>query len=293
MTRAAPGQPSGRTAVYGIIGDPVAHSLSPWMHRLFAEQQGVDMVYVPFPVQAVHLEAALRGLPALGVRGVNVTVPHKEAVLPFLDALTPEAKAIGAVNTLYFADQRMSGHNTDAIGFTRALTAAAGADWRGRAALVIGAGGAARAIIYALGVAGCAPIFLANRHLPRAVALARQFPQFPVQPLPLEAAALARPLGAVTLLVNTSSRGLHGEDHPELDLQRLPVDGIVCDIVYNPLETPLLRAARRVGRRAVDGLGMLVQQGAESFQGWTGLAPQSKAIQDTLSAWLQTQKAPR
>ena len=290
---AASWHPGGGTAVYGIIGDPLAHSLSPWMHHLFAVQQVLDFVYVPFPVHDAEVATALAGLSALGVRGVNVTVPHKETVLPRMRRLSPAARAIGAVNTICFTPMGTEGHNTDALGFQRALERAAGDRWRRYPATVIGAGGAARAVIYALGHAGCPVIYLANRHLQRAEALAAHFPDLPVHPLPLDGAALAVALPDTALLVNTSARGLHGENHPELDLSRMPRDGSVYDIVYNPLDTPLLRAARQCGLRAIDGLGMLVEQGAESLRLWTGALPQTAAVEETLRQWLQTRNTSR
>ncbi len=290
---AASWHPGGGTAVYGIIGDPLAHSLSPWMHHLFAVQQVLDFVYVPFPVHDAEVATALAGLSALGVRGVNVTVPHKEAVLSGMRRLSPAARAIGAVNTICFTPMGTEGHNTDALGFQRALERAAGDRWRRYPATVIGAGGAARAVIYALGHAGCPVIYLANRHLQRAEALAAHFPDLPVHPLPLDGAALAVALPDTALLVNTSARGLHGENHPELDLSRMPRDGSVYDIVYNPLDTPLLRAARQCGLRAIDGLGMLVEQGAESLRLWTGALPQTAAVEETLRQWLQTRNTSR
>ncbi|MBU2810804.1 shikimate dehydrogenase [Acidithiobacillus thiooxidans] len=280
--------PGGETAVYGIIGDPVKHSLSPWMHRLFAQQLGIDMVYVPFPVMAADLPKALKGLAAAGVLGLNVTVPHKESTKILMDELSPAAAQIGAVNTVHYAAGRFMGDNTDAVGFQRALERHAGDNWRSGPVLIIGAGGAARAIIYALGTAGCPAIYVANRHVERAEKLAAEFPQFPLHPLPLERQILARILPQTLLLVNTSALGLYGESHPELDLELLPNHGNVYDIVYNPLETPLLRAARQYGRVAIDGLGMLVEQGAESFRIWTGVLPQTQTVEDTLRRWLQT-----
>lgn len=276
---------TGKTAVYGIVGDPVAHSLSPLMHAAFAEAVGEDLVYVPFPVREAHFAAALAGLPALGVRGVNVTVPHKERAHALVQELTPEAAGIGAVNTLHFVEGRVLGHNTDAAGFSLSLDDT-GLDWRGRTALVIGAGGAARAILWALGTSGATAIHLANRTLARAEALAAAFPQFPIHPLPLDRDRLTPLLHEVGLVVNTSSRGLHGEGHPELELARLPKTGIICDIVYNPISTPLLAAANSMGLRTVDGLGMLLHQGAASFRLWTGQHPPVAAVKEKLEQWL-------
>ncbi len=280
--------PGGKTAVYGIVGDPVRHSLSPWMQRLFAAQLGMDSVYVPFPVAAQDLRKALAGLAAAGVKGVNVTVPYKEAVLDMMQDLSPAARLIGAVNTISFEADGMRGDNTDGVGFQRALERAVGVGWSTAPVVIIGAGGAARAAVYALGVAACPAIYVANRNVSRAENLAAEFSQFPLYPLPLERQSLNRVLPKTMLLINTSARGLRGEPHPELDIRLLPENGNVYDIVYNPLETPLLCAARQCGRATIDGLGMLVEQGAESFRLWTGVLPQTKAVEDTLRQWLLT-----
>lgn len=268
----------------GIIGHPLQHSLSPWMQQRFAEQTEVDFVYAPFPLRPEHLPEAIRSLQALGLRGLNVTIPHKEAVLALVDELSPQAAAIGAVNTLVFEEGKILGDNTDMTGFVRALRRHA----RSLAgpSLVIGAGGAARAILHALAAAGAAPIYLANRSRQRAEDLALEFSRLPIRPIDLSAAAIAPLLAELQLVVNTSSRGLQGEDHPEIALEQLPPSGIVCDIVYKPLQTPLLRQAQAYGLRCVDGLGMLVEQGAESFRIWTGQSPDSGVVEEKLRTWL-------
>lgn len=285
-------KPSGSALVCGIIGHPVAHSLSPWMQRRFAEQTGMDFLYSPFPVAPAALPAAIRGLQALGVRGVNVTIPHKEAVLPFLEEASAMVQAVGAANTLVFAEGKIRGENTDVAGFARAIGRYTSARAAGPS-LVIGAGGAARAVLHALALVGATPIYLANRTLARAEALAAEFDTLPIRPLPLSRDALTPLLGDLQLVVNTSSRGLHGEDHPELALERMPKTGIVCDIVYKPLQTPLLAAAAAQGLRCVDGLGMLVAQGAESFRIWTGQLPDTDAVEEAMRTWLATPKASR
>ncbi|MCE5393054.1 MAG: shikimate dehydrogenase [Acidithiobacillus sp.] len=276
--------PSGSATVCGIIGQPVSHSLSPWMHQQFAQQLGLDFLYVPFPVAKANLATALRGMQALGLRGCNVTIPHKENLLPLLSDITPRAKAIGAVNTLVFGDSGILGDNTDGIGFERALRRH-GVPLQGPS-LIIGAGGAARAILQALGECGATPIYLANRTVQRAQHLATQFPHLPLVALPLEATVLSALLPEIQLLVNTTSRGLQGENHPEIHLEQLPSSCVLCDIVYNPLPTPLLGAAAARGLHCVDGLGMLVEQGAESFRIWTGQMPETAAVEDLLREWL-------
>ncbi|MGK9450099.1 shikimate dehydrogenase [Acidithiobacillus caldus] len=281
--------PSGAATVCGILGDPVGHSLSPWMHRLFAVQTGQDFVYAPFPTASTNLGLVLAGLRAAGLRGVNLTIPHKEAVLPLLTHIAPAAAAIGAVNTLRFEADGVHGDNTDAPGFLRALRRHAGDDWTARPALILGAGGAARAIVHALGSAGVPEILLANRDLARAHSTAQDFPQLPIQALALTAEALRPHLPRLGLVVNCTARGLHGETHPELDLDLLDGAGSVCDIVYNPLHTPLIRAAQSRGLRVVDGLGMLVEQGAESFFLWTGTMPDPEPVEERLRQWLSAQ----
>ena len=280
--------PSGAALVCGIIGNPLQHSLSPWMQERFAEQTGMDFLYAPFPVLAEQLPEAIRGLQALGVRGVNVTIPHKEAALQLVDELSPRARAIGAVNTLLLADGRVYGENTDVTGFARALRRHAGAV--SGPSLVIGAGGAARAVLHALAAEGATPIYLTNRTLARAEALAAEFPNLPIRPLALSRTAITPLLSELHLVVNTSSRGLRGENHPEINLECLRKASIVCDIVYKPLQTPLLVAAQSNGLRCVDGLGMLIEQGAESFRIWTGQLPDAGAVEESLRKWLPTPK---
>jgi len=282
-------RPSGAAMVCGILGDPVRHSLSPWMHRLFAVQTGQDLLYAPFPTRTTDLGLVLAGLRAAGVRGLNLTIPHKEAVLPYLRRVSPSAAAIGAVNTLRFEADGLHGDNTDASGFLRSLQRHAGTRWQERPALVLGAGGAARAIVHALGSAGVPQILLANRDLARAQSLAQDFPQFPVHARTLAAESLRPYLPELGLVVNCTARGLHGETHPELALESMDPAGSVCDIVYNPLHTPLLRAAQNLGLRIVDGLGMLVEQGAESFALWTGVMPDPVPVEERLRQWLSAQ----
>ncbi|MGC9127444.1 MAG: shikimate dehydrogenase [Acidithiobacillus sp.] len=281
--------PSGAAMVCGILGDPVRHSLSPWMHRLFAAQTGQDLVYAPFPTTSTDLGLVLAGLRAAGLRGLNLTIPHKETVLPYLTQIAPDAAAIGAVNTLRFEADGLRGDNTDAPGFLRALQRHAGDHWALRPALILGAGGAARAIVHALGSAGVPEILLANRDLARAHSMVQDFPHLPLRALALSPESLRPHLPNLGLVVNCTARGLHGESHPELALELLDPTGSVCDIVYNPLHTPLIRAARDRGLRVVDGLGMLVEQGAESFSLWTGVMPDPEPVEERLRQWLSAQ----
>jgi shikimate dehydrogenase len=259
--------PNAETQLVGVLGYPVRHSLSPVMHNAAFRHLGLNWVYLAFEVPPPSLPDALRGMRALGMRGLNLTIPHKEAAVALVDALTPAAQAIGAVNTLYWHQGQLVGDNTDAAGFLHALQAAG---WQpGGQALVLGAGGSARAVIYALKKAGCR-VAIANRTLARAQQLQHAFGAEQVLPLQLEA---LRPLmPAVQLIVNCTSLGMEpdSEAMPPVPLDALPTEAWVCDLVYRPVQTRLLQAAQQLGLHTVDGLGMLVHQGALAFERWTG-----------------------
>lgn len=259
---------SGRTRVVGIIGDPVAHSRSPAMHNAAFATLGLDWVYVPLHVDAADVPAAVAAVRALGMAGVNVTVPHKEAVLPHLDALTPLARRVGAVNTVVNRNGRLLGDNTDVHGFAATLRQH-GARLRGRHALVIGAGGAARAVLAALTESGVGRVTIANRTAARAADLARRLrgPRRDVVPL----AALQDParLADVALVVNTTSLGLYDTTFPPLAVTATPTRCLFIDLLYGR-DTAFLRAARRAGRPTGDGSEMLLHQGARAFTLWTG-----------------------
>jgi shikimate dehydrogenase len=265
---------SGKARVAGVIGWPVGHSKSPALHGYWIARHGLDAAYVPLPVRPERLGEALKGLAALGFAGANVTVPHKEAVLRSVDAITPEAKRIGAINTLFIDSAgRITGANTDAFGFIASLRAAADVDASGPA-VVLGAGGAARAVCVALLEAGCRAVTVVNRSAARAETLARDLGgPISVRPWSERAAALK----TARLLVNSTSLGMTGQPALDLALDHLPPEAVVNDLVYAPLETPLLAAARARGHRAVDGLGMLLYQAQAGFAGWFGLTPEVTA----------------
>jgi shikimate dehydrogenase len=263
---------TGRTRLAGIMGWPVSHSRSPALHNFWLDEHGIDGVYVPLPVRPEHLERALRALPALGFRGCNITLPHKEAALSIVDRVDPLASRIGAVNTIVvIPDGSLEASNTDAFGFGENLRDCA-PDWvpASGAAVVLGAGGSARAVTAALTELPVPEIRLVNRTLSRAEALARDLGKLGTRISAHSWEAREEALGGAGLLVNTTSLGMSGAPALELDLSRLPVDAVVVDIVYVPLETPLLIAARRRGNRTVDGLGMLLHQGRPGFEAWFG-----------------------
>lgn len=262
---------SAKARVAGIVGWPVGHSRSPRLHGYWLEKYGVDGAYVPMAVPPGRLGEALRALPALGFAGANITIPHKEEALRVCDEVDREARRIGAVNTVSVgADGALHGSNTDACGFVESLRAAL-PDWRAEgAALVVGAGGAARALIVALLDAGYGEVRLCNRTDARATALAREFGA-PCEAAPWADRAAA--VGGAALVANATAGGLAGKPPLDLPLDALAEDAVVADIVYTPLTTPLLAAAARRGARCVDGLGMLLHQARPGFAAWFGVDP--------------------
>ncbi len=263
---------TGSTRIVGIFGDPVAHSLSPAMQNAALQKAGIDAVYVPFHVTPAQLCDAVCAVRALQISGVNLTIPHKEAVCPLLDELDPIATLTGAVNTIVNRDGRLCGYNTDGLGLLRAVAEDLGVDVRGRRVLVAGAGGAARAAVVALSRAGAAWIGVANRTLQRAEALiaslAPKLEGTALAALQLAADLPVRLGDGVDLLVNCSAAGLKGEALAlPLELCMRP-GGAVYDMIYGQATTPLVTAARAAGLPVADGLGMLVGQGEEAFRLW-------------------------
>jgi len=259
------------TKLAGIIGWPVSHSRSPRLHGTWLSRYGIDGAYVPLPVAPGQLAAALKGLVALGFRGANVTIPHKEEALKLADRATARALAIGAANTLIVQeDGTLLADNSDAPGFLAALKAGAPEfDPAARPAVVLGAGGAARAVIWALIDAGAPEVRLLNRTKARAEELAQAFgPRVNVM-----AWHGPEALSGAGLLVNTTSLGMTGQPPLTLDLAPLPGHALVYDIVYAPLETDLLAAARTRGLATVDGLAMLIGQAAVAFAHFFSAAP--------------------
>ncbi len=264
--------PSGTTRLALLLGDPVSHSLSPALMTAAMRAAGLDMIYVAVRVDAAHIGAAVHGMHAMNVVGANVTIPHKQAVIPYLDHLTAAARAIGAVNTIYFGDDgRLSGDNTDAAGFTAPISGL-----RPAAALVLGTGGAARAAAWALGhELGVARVAVSGRRHDRARTLASEINvQCPtgvrVEALPWEERALCA--GEVDLVVNATSLGMHPyeDETPLPDVSHLSERQLVYDLVYKPHPTRLLREAAGRGARTLGGIDMLIGQAAASFRRWTG-----------------------
>jgi len=262
----------------GVMGWPVAHSRSPLIHSHWIAQYGLRGAYAPLPVQPDKLEAALRALPVLGFAGCNLTIPHKIAAIDIVDALEPLAQRIGAANTIVVrADGSLLGRNTDAFGFIANLREAQ-PEWRADAApaVVLGAGGAARAVLAGLLDAGAAEVRICNRTLETAQQLAHDFAgwgkaQLHVIPWTDRHSALE----GAALLVNTTSQGMQGQTPLDIQLDALPATALVTDIVYSPLQTPLLQAAAARGNPTAQGLGMLIHQARPAFEAWFGVLPQT------------------
>ena len=254
------------TGFAGIIGWPLEHTLSPAMHNAAFKRIGTDWVYLPFPIHPDSLERAMDGFRVLGVRGLNVTMPHKETVIPFLDDLSVEAKEIGAVNTIEAVGDRLIGHNTDAAGFREFLQADAGWEAAGRRALVLGAGGAARAVVAALRAMDIGSIDIAARDEGRAAELSR--------PDEVRVIGWDEATGAASeadLIVNATPIGMNGEDL--IPGATFRPDQTIVDLIYQPPSTRLVERARTQQAEAWSGLGMLVHQAVESLRIWTGKEP--------------------
>lgn len=263
---------TGTTKLAGVLGWPVSHSKSPVLHGHWLARYGIDGAYLPLAVKPEMLEQALRALPVMGFRGANVTVPHKEDACRLCDTVDPQAKKIGAVNTIRVEDDgSLFGWNTDGVGFRRNLESNSG--WKGPEgpAAVLGAGGASRAVLAALVEAGVPDIRLVNRTVEKAERVAGDIGG-PITPMGFD--SVARAMDGAALLVNTTSLGMKGQPPLDISLKTLPASAVVTDIVYAPLETPLLVMAKVRGNPTVDGLGMLLHQAAPGFAAWFGREPE-------------------
>ena len=259
---------SGKARLAGITGWPVSHSRSPRLHGFWLERYGIDGVYLPLPIEPVHFPVVVRSLMRAGFAGVNCTIPHKLAAFAVCDVVDESAHRAGAVNTLVFINGQIHGSNTDGWGFLQNMRAH-GVDPATGPALILGAGGAARAIAAAL-LALNVKVTIANRSQSRAEVLARELPELAVIAWDRCDAALADH----ALLVNTTSLGMTGQPALQIDFDHAPPGLTVADIVYVPLETPLLAAARERQFRCVEGLGMLLYQAVPGFRAWFGVDPQ-------------------
>ena len=277
---------SGKTKLCGLFGDPVEHSVSPQMHNAAFRKLGLDYCYLPFRVAKENAAKAVDGVRAMNLRGVNVTVPNKVAVIPSLDKLEPLAEKIGAVNTVVNDDGFLTGDNTDAAGFLLPLLES-GVEPEGKNVVVLGAGGGSRAVSFALADRG-ARVVIVNRTLEKAQELAQRISQSlpaSVRAVGMDEASLEAEMEKAEIVVNTTSLGLKNSEQSPVPGRMLRSVMVVYDIVYNPPQTRLLREAGAAGARTIAGLDMLVRQGALAFEKWTGeKAPVDLMKQEVASA---------
>jgi len=276
--------PANAFGLAGIIGWPVAHSRSPVIHNHWLARYGIPGRYVLLPLRPERLKAGLEGLSALGFRGCNVTQPHKQAVIPLLDRVNETARRIGAVNTIVVEqDGTLSGFNNDGNGFVQSLRDAAPA-WRPDSGpiVILGAGGAARAVLVALLEQGAREVRLVNRTFERAEGIAKEFGAG-VRAVPWE--RRREVISDVALLANATDQGMKGKPAVDISLERLSSQAIVGDLIYTPPETPLLVEARERGHITVNGLGLLLNQARPAFQAWFGVMPEvTQELRDAIAA---------
>lgn len=263
---------TGKTKIVGLFGYPVEHTLSPYMHNAAFEALGLDYCYLPFTVSPKDLELAVKTLKALNMRGVNVTIPHKEGIIPYLDELDKEAGLMEAVNTILHEEGKLIGYNTDGRGFIISLKEEGNINPKGKRAMIIGAGGAARAIAFSLALEDVEKIFITDIIDKKARALSSEV-TIKTSKEALYIKDLKEGIDEVDILINATTLGMKKGDplpiSPKLISQRL----LVYDIVYNPPLTPFLREAKAKGAKTLGGIGMLLYQGALSFKIWTGQEP--------------------
>lgn len=268
----------------GVIGDPIAHSKSPVMHQAAMSALGIRGAYVPMRVAREQVGTAIAGIKALGFRGINVTIPHKLEVIPYLDQLDETALRIGAVNTIVNDQGFLTGYNTDGIGYVRSLKEEALADLKGKKIMVLGAGGAARGIVYALTLESPDRIYVANRTADKSQALAAEWSDL-ADIRGIEMAALPDLMKDIDVLINTTSVGMHPHvSETPVDTGLIPEGIVVSDLIYNPLTTMLLESSQKRGCTIHGGLGMFVNQGAYALEYWTGLPAPVAAMRSAVLA---------
>jgi len=263
------------TELYGIFGHPVKHSFSPLMHNAAFQKLNLNCVYMAFDILPENLSAAVTSIRQLNIKGINVTIPHKQDIMNCLDEISDEAKYTGAVNTVKNKDGKLFGHNTDVGGFLKDIEIELGIrNYNDLSACLIGAGGAARAVLSGLCMSGTKKIFIINRTISKASELANYFSkrfnniEFKTVGLK-DNSEIKKCLENSNLLINSSSAGMKGHDPLNVPVGSLPKSSYVYDLVYNPKETELVKQAKSLGHRSASGLGMLLYQGAESFEYWT------------------------
>ena len=262
------------TSIYGIFGHPVKHSLSPDMHNSAFNELGLDSVYVAFDIEPENIGEATNSIRTMGIKGINITIPHKQTIIPFLDEVSPDATLTGAVNTVKNEEGRLSGFNTDVGGFLRAIREDLDFSPEDNTLFLIGAGGAARAVLSAFCMNGGAVVYIADILKDKAIELADQFkanfPNITIDTIEMEDKdTVSEKFSEADILVNASPAGMDGVGSHDIPLTSLKKSAVVYDLVYKPQNTKLLTDARELGHKASGGLTMLLYQGAESFEIWT------------------------
>lgn len=278
---------TSKTKLVGLFGHPVGHSQSPIMHNAAFREKQLNYVYAAFDISSENLEEAVAGIRGLGLRGVNVTIPHKVTIMPLLDEIDPLANSIGAVNTVVNENGRLIGYNTDGSGYVRSLVEETGIDLTNQIVTMLGAGGAARAVAFTLAERGVKEIRIINRSREKAQRLAESLATR-VHVEAMDTAEAQQAIADATLLINTTSIGMYPNiDEMPVNAEYLHKGLVVSDLIYNPLETKLLEKARELGTKTHSGIGMFVNQGALAFELWTGEAAPTELMAETVLKQLQ------
>lgn len=273
---------NNETKLIGLIGHPVAHSKSPQMHNTMFDNLDLNYKYFAFDVQQNQLEQAIEGVKALNISGLNVTIPHKVNVMTYLDEISDEARAIGAVNTIVNLDGKLIGYNTDGQGYVRSLIEETGINIEGKKIIILGAGGAARAISYTLSKQLIAELIIANRNLEKAKQLQHILEQN-VSTNVISYDEIKSYIEEVDIVVNTTSIGMHPRiDQSPINKERINSNHLISDIIYNPLETKLIKDAIQQGAQVHTGLGMFIYQAVIAFEKWTGVSPNPKVMRQSV-----------
>ncbi|MGD9676751.1 MAG: shikimate dehydrogenase [Vulcanibacillus sp.] len=273
---------NSETKLIGLIGDPISHSKSPIMHNTMLDKLGLNYRYLAFNVSHRRLEQAIDGIRALNIKGINVTIPHKVNVMKYLDDISEEAKRIGAVNTIVNRDGRLIGYNTDGEGYVRSLVEETGIKLEGKRVMLLGAGGAAKAIAYTLSMRNLDSIVIVNRNLDKAAELKDVIGKN-ASTVSVGIDEINDYINDAEIIINTTSIGLYPDIEESLiDKELIKPSHLVSDIIYNPLITKLLIDADNKGAMVHTGLGMFIYQGAIAFEKWTGVYPDTKFMRDTV-----------
>jgi shikimate dehydrogenase len=277
---------SGKTEIVGLFGYPVRHTASPAFQNAGFRAAGLDWVYLPFEVHPDNLGKALGGVVALGFRGINLTIPHKAAVVKYIEDLSPEAEATGAVNTVSITEGRLKGYNTDGSGFVRSIREENGIELADKTVFLMGAGGAGRAVAVQAALEEASEVSVCDRDEARARSLVEAindtFRSDAAKFIPFEHPAIRKTLQRCDLFVDATPLGMNRDDPMSINPEWLRPEVFVYDLVYKPPETPLLRSARERGCRTQNGLGMLLHQGCIAFEIWTGLSAPVEAMRIAL-----------